>query len=113
VPHRSRAWHLRAIACAEGAFAEQNAEGRRKILLALGLRYEHLQIDAELTIERPWLRDVYDKLIAFADGLSPIPRGALKEWIKSYLEKVIPILEVQVALTPSGAGPVTPEPPLT
>jgi hypothetical protein len=106
---------LRAIEPADfvAAFAEQNAEGRRKILLTLGIRYEHLQIDTDLAIERPWLRDVYDKLIAYADGLGPIPRGALKEGIKSYLEKVIPVLEVLVASGPLVAGPATPEPPLT
>jgi hypothetical protein len=71
---------LKAIAPADfvAAFVAQNAEGRKDILLTLATRYDDLHVAPALATERAWLRDVYDKLIAYINGLDPVPRAALK-----------------------------------
>jgi hypothetical protein len=94
---------LKSIASTDfvAAFVAQNAEGRKNILLALAIRYEHLHITPALAVEQPWLREVYDKLIAYVDGLDPIPRAALKERVAHFLEKVIRLLELPFAAAPS------------
>jgi hypothetical protein len=64
-------------------------EGRKDVLLALAMRYEHLDIDPDLATERPWLEDVHNELIRHSNSLSPVPRAFLREQIDTYLEKTI------------------------
>jgi hypothetical protein len=73
------------------AFVSQNAEGRKDIMVALAIRYEHLHIHpGELIAERPWMREVYTKLTAYLNSLDPIPRAALKERVEHFLKDIVP-----------------------
>ena len=102
---------LKAIAPDDfvAAFKTQDAEGQKDILLALAIRYENLNSDPDLAVERRWLCDVYDNLISYANGLGPIPRAVLKERVEHFLEKVIPMLGVPVAVSPSVSGSASPD----
>jgi hypothetical protein len=70
-------------------FAQQNPAGKKDILLALAIRYENLATDTELSREQIWLREVYEKLLSYAERLDLIPGAALTERIKPYLRNVV------------------------
>jgi hypothetical protein len=73
------------------AFVAQTPEGRKNIMLALAVRYEHLHVHpGDLITERPWIREVYTKLMAYLDSLDPIPRAALKGRVKHFLKGIVP-----------------------
>jgi hypothetical protein len=84
------------------AFVSQNAEGRKNIMLALAMRYEHLHTyPGDLITERPWMREVYMKLMAYVDSLGPIPRAALKERVGQFLKDIVPRPDASDAELPS------------
>jgi hypothetical protein len=70
-------------------FVYLNYESRKDVLLALSMRYEHVDMDKDLATERPWIQEVYDRLIAHANSLDPIPRAFLRERIDTYLAKIV------------------------
>jgi hypothetical protein len=58
-------------------------------------------ISGELITERPWMREVYTKLLAYVDSLGPIPRAALKERIDHFLKDIVPRPDASDAEPPS------------
>ena len=94
------------------AFAAQDAEGRKDSLMALSIRYEHLSIDKSVATESAWLREVYDRLTAYVDGLDPIPRAVLSGRIEHFLGNVVSKIKVPVAAAPLDQQSASPGPDL-
>ncbi len=62
--------------------------GRKEVLLALAMRYEHLHLSPDLAAERPWIQEVYEKLMCHTDSLPPVPKAFLREQIDVYLKQI-------------------------
>jgi hypothetical protein len=72
------------------SLTRQSPEHQRLIIRAFKSRYEHGGLEGELASERPWLADIYKRLLERADGLSSIGKYRLVNWVKA---SIVPALE--------------------
>ena len=62
---------------------------QRTVLLALKARYQHGNLDRELSTERPWADEVRHKLLAASGAMSPITRYRIHQSLKYPLDGVL------------------------
>lgn len=72
-----------------GALMDLHPQRRRTVLHALKLRYEHGQIDSDLSPERTWAESVREILLAKSEILSPVSKFILQGLVEHTLDKVL------------------------
>lgn len=70
------------------AFGQLLPLERRRLLKALHLRYDHLYIFRRLLDEENWIAELKQRLLEYANNLTPIPADSLRLDLRNYLDQL-------------------------
>ncbi|MBV6748954.1 KAP family NTPase [Pseudomonas chlororaphis] len=91
-----------------GEFVERvmrlDGANKRKVIMALNIRYSHGRLDRDLAAEKVWLIAVGKEFYSAMEPLSPIGRWSVSTALKQYLEPILPLSGDTVELEFNGVS---------